>query len=83
MINLPRLNEITNPNKWDCPEWMKVHRELESYSIDKHCFSESKEYAYRKGWEWTQCLYGLHNIGAITPDAPTSLAMDANLSVNG
>lgn len=48
---LSRLNEITNPDKWDNPEWMKVHRALESYSVDKHCFNRSKEYAYRKGWE--------------------------------
>lgn len=64
-MTLHRLNEMTNPNKWDNPEWMKIHRELKSYSVDKHCFSESKEYAYRKGWEWTQCIWGLNNLGAI------------------
>ncbi|CCK79578.1 class I SAM-dependent methyltransferase [Desulfobacula toluolica] len=69
MMDLHRLNEMTNPNKWDNPEWMKIHRELESYSVDKHCFSESKEYAYRKGWEWTQCIWGLHTLGAIDAKA--------------
>ncbi|MBY0574762.1 MAG: class I SAM-dependent methyltransferase [Undibacterium sp.] len=64
-----QLNELTNPNKWDNPEWMAVHRELESYSVDKHCFSETKEYAYRKGWEWTQCLFGLDQLGAIHANA--------------
>jgi SAM-dependent methyltransferase len=66
---MPRLNELTNPEKWDDPEWMEVHKELETYSVDKHCFSETREYAYRKGWEWTQAIYGLHCLKAITPDA--------------
>lgn len=63
------LNEMTNPDKWDNPEWMKFHRELASYSVDTHCFSETKEYAYRKGWEWTQCIWGLDLLGAISPGA--------------
>ena len=67
--NIPQLNELVNPNKWDDKNWMKVHMELESYSIDKHCFSKEKEFAYRKGWEWTQTLFGLHVLGAMTPNA--------------
>lgn len=66
---LPQLNELTNPNKWDDAEWMEIHNELESYSVDKHCFSQNKEYAYRKGWEWTQCLYGLSKLGMLREDA--------------
>jgi len=64
-----RLNELTNPDKWDNPQWMKIHKELESYSVDKHCFSDTREYAYRKGWEWTQCIWGLHTLGAIDENA--------------
>jgi len=64
-----RLNELTNPDKWDNPAWMNIHRELESYAVDKHCFSDTKAYAYRKGWEWTQCLWGLHTLGAIDKKA--------------
>ena len=67
--NIPQLNELVNPNKWDDRNWMKVHMDLESYSIDKHCFSKEKEFAYRKGWEWTQTLFGLHVLGAMTPNA--------------
>lgn len=70
------LNELTNPEKWDDAEWMSLHRELGSYAIDTHCFSETKEFAYRKGWEWTQCLYGLHQLGMIRPEA-TGLGIGA------
>lgn len=66
---LPRLNELTNPDKWTDPEWLRVHLELETYSVDKHCFSRNREMAYRKGWEWTQALYGLELLGAINPGA--------------
>jgi SAM-dependent methyltransferase len=66
---LPRLNELTNPDKWNNPDWLRVHLELETYSIDKHCFSQDTEMAYRKGWEWTQALYGLQLLGSIQPKA--------------
>src|SRR5262249_51339727 len=64
-----QLNELTNPNKWANPEWLAIHLELETYSVDKHCFSRTTEFAYRKGWEWTQALYGFHKFGSIRPDA--------------
>jgi SAM-dependent methyltransferase len=66
---LPRLNELTNPDKWNEREWLRVHLELETYSVDKHCFSKTREMGYRKGWEWTQALYGLELLGAIQPHA--------------
>ena len=65
----PQLNELTNADKWDNADWLQIHLELEPYSVDKHCFSTDKEMAVRKGWEWTQCLYGLHELGMITPTA--------------
>ncbi len=64
-----QLNELTNPNKWTNAEWLAIHLELETYSVDKHCFSTTTEFAYRKGWEWTQALYGFHRLGCIHPDA--------------
>jgi SAM-dependent methyltransferase len=64
-----RLNGLTNPDAWDDPKWLAIHLELETYSIDKHCFNASKEFAYRKGWEFTQTLYGLELLGFISPDA--------------
>jgi len=66
---IPQINELTNPNKWDNKEWLSLHNELKDYSVDKHCFSQNKEFAYRKGWEWTQTLYGLKKLNALTPNA--------------
>lgn len=71
-----QLNELTNPAKWDNPEWLRIHREIETYAVDKHCFSRTKELAYRKGWEWTQAAYGLHQLGAVAPHA-TALGVGA------
>jgi SAM-dependent methyltransferase len=67
--SLPILNELTNPEKWNNPEWLQVHLDLASYSVDKHCFSPNEDLAYRKGWEWTQAIYGLKLLGAIRPEA--------------
>src|SRR5205823_14158633 len=67
--SLPLLNELTNPDKWNNPEWLQIHLDLASYSVDKHCFSSDKDFAYRKGWEWTQATYGLKLLGAIHPQA--------------
>jgi SAM-dependent methyltransferase len=64
-----QLSETTNPLRYTDPEWLATHRALEPYSIDKHCFQHTSGEIYRKGWEWTHCLYGLEKLGAITPDA--------------
>ena len=66
---LSRLCELTNPSKWTNPKWLAIHRELETYSIDKHVFADDPEMGHRKGWEWTQALYGLEREGMIRPDA--------------
>jgi len=63
------INELCNTDKWDNPDWLKTHMELEKYSIDKHCFNEDKEFAYRKGWEWTQFIYGINQLGFIKDNA--------------
>ena len=68
-VSCDGLNGLTNVDKWDDPEWLRIHLELERYSVDKHCFTTDKDLAMRKGWEWTQCLYGLHLLEKITPDA--------------
>jgi hypothetical protein len=67
--SLPLLNELTNPDKWNNPEWLQIHLDLARYSVDKHCFSSDRDFAYRKGWEWTQAIYGLKLLGAIQPQA--------------
>ncbi|HWK65512.1 MAG TPA: class I SAM-dependent methyltransferase [Rhizobiaceae bacterium] len=48
---------------------MNLHRDLESYSVDKHVFQHTEGEIYRKGWEWTHCIYGLKKLGAIHPGA--------------
>jgi SAM-dependent methyltransferase len=60
-----RLNGLTDPTAWENPEWLALHVELSTYSVDPHCFSATKEFAYRKGWELTQALYGAGRLGAI------------------
>lgn len=63
--SFPVLNELTNLDKWSTPEWLNLHEELSTYSVAKHCFSKGRDRAYRKGWEWTQAIYGLTLLGAI------------------
>ncbi len=63
------LSEVINVARYDDPEWMRFHHDLEGYSIDKHVFRHTSGEIYRKGWEWTQCIYGLSRLGAVTPEA--------------
>lgn len=58
-----RLNGLVDPTAWEDPEWLAMHLELGTYSVDPHCFSPTKEFAYRKGWEWTQAIYGARHLG--------------------
>ena len=47
---------------------MSIHKEVEGYSVDKHVFSHTNGgYVYRKGWEWTHCVYGLDKLCALNP----------------
>jgi len=59
------LSEVINIARYEDPEWMNIHHEVETYSIDKHVFRHTGGEIYRKGWEWTHCLYGLSKLGAI------------------
>lgn len=70
------LSEVINPGRYEDPEWMLVHRELEEYSPDKHVFKHTSGEIYRKGWEWTQAAYGLSRLGAINERA-TGLGVGA------
>ena len=46
--------------------WCELYEELGSYSYDAHIFNSTKPpNIYRKGWEWTQTLYGLERLGMI------------------
>jgi SAM-dependent methyltransferase len=62
-VRLP-LSSLTNPSAYDDAEWLRVHNDLETYSFDKHVFLPN---VYRKGWEWTQTIYGLERLGMVQP----------------
>jgi len=49
------LNEITNPDSWDNPDWTKYLDELQ-LQIDKGSM-------HRKFWEFAQTVYGLDILG--------------------
>ena len=63
------LSEIIDPARYEDPLWISFHRDLESYSTDKHVFRHVSGEVVRKGYEWTQCIYGLALLGALKPDA--------------
>jgi SAM-dependent methyltransferase len=74
---MPSLCELCNPARYSEPEWLAIHRAIEAYAVDKHVFLHTNGgHVYRKGWEWTQCAYGLHQFQAITPSA-TAVAVGA------
>jgi SAM-dependent methyltransferase len=55
---------LTLPRAYENEEWRALHNDLLTYSHDRHVFLPN---VYRKGWEWTQTLYGLRQLGAIQP----------------
>jgi SAM-dependent methyltransferase len=62
---LPRdvqLCELSNPAKWDNPEWMALLGSLKCVPLDK-------ESMHRKGYEYAQTLFGLRRLGRLTPEA--------------
>jgi SAM-dependent methyltransferase len=64
------LCEVCNPARYDDPEWIKHHEALEAYSVDKHVFRHTNGgHIYRKGWEWTQCIYALDKLGMLRSGA--------------
>ena len=63
------LSTVIDVAQYENAAWMDIHRELESYATDKHVFRHTGGEVYRKGWEWTQALYGLHSLGAIHDEA--------------
>jgi SAM-dependent methyltransferase len=62
---LPRdvqLSELANPAKWDNPDWIRL---LKSLRVLPH----HKLAMHRKGYEWTQLIFGLTRLGALHDDA--------------
>jgi SAM-dependent methyltransferase len=58
------LNSLTNPAAYEDPEWLALHEDLSTYSVDPHVFMPN---IYRKGWECTQTIYGLTRLGVLDP----------------
>lgn len=54
-----QLCELANPAKWDNPEWLDV---LLSYQV----IADHKEAMHRKGYEFTQLIFGLRRLGKLT-----------------
>jgi SAM-dependent methyltransferase len=53
-----QLCELANPAKWDNPEWMQLLRDLKVVPPEKQSM-------HRKGYEFTQLLYGLTRLGRL------------------
>lgn len=62
------LCELANPARYLSPDWFELHKDLERYAMDKHCFQTFNGAVYRKGWEWTHCLFGLRELGMLKPE---------------
>jgi SAM-dependent methyltransferase len=57
-----QLCELANPAKWDNPEWMAMLEELQLPAAPKMAM-------HRKAYEFTQAIWGLQRLDALTPDA--------------
>ena len=62
------LNGLVNVQAYEDQQWMEFFDDLSTYSYDSHIFQSRKQPdVYRKGWEWTQTIYGLEKLGMIQP----------------
>jgi SAM-dependent methyltransferase len=62
------LNSLTNVDAYADPTWLASFHDLGTYSNDKHIFSSFEPpQVHRKGWEWTQTVWGLEQLGMIQP----------------
>jgi SAM-dependent methyltransferase len=57
-----QLCELANPAKWDNPEWLDLMKSLVVVPHDKLSM-------HRKGYEFTQLLFGLTKLECLRPDA--------------
>jgi hypothetical protein len=66
-LTLP-LNSFTNVAAYADDRWRQLFQELGTYSRENHIFGNpDPPNVYRKGWEWTQTIYGLERLGMIKP----------------
>jgi SAM-dependent methyltransferase len=63
------LNGLTNVAAYGDPDWYRLYEELGTYSYEAHIFdNKTPPNVYRKGWEWTQTVYGLERLGMVKPN---------------
>ncbi len=55
------LNRLCRPDAWEDPAWLMVNRSLGMPQGDGRF--------HRKAFEWTQCVLGLEQLGALHPNA--------------
>jgi len=66
-IALP-FSSLTNVDAYQDPHWMELFHDLGTYSRDVHIFSNgTPPNIHRKGWEWTQTVWGLERLGMLQP----------------
>lgn len=67
------LSEVVNVARWTEPDWLRFHHDLATYTaVDGHCFHNPNKplnELVRKGWEWTQCIYGFNELAVLRSDA--------------
>lgn len=64
------LSSLTNVAAYADPHWMALFDDLGTYSHDKHIFESGRPpEVHRKGWEWTQTIWGLERLGMLQPTA--------------
>jgi SAM-dependent methyltransferase len=62
----PSLSSLTNIAAYENAGWMDLFRDLGTYSYDDHIFgSDQPPVVHRKGWEWTQTIWGLNRLGML------------------
>jgi SAM-dependent methyltransferase len=63
------LSGLVNVTAYEDERWLSLFDELGSYSYDRHIFNARQQpEVYRKGWEWTQTIYGLEQLDMVRPD---------------
>lgn len=62
------LSSLCNVESYNDAHWMELFRDLATYSYDTHIFgADADPNIYRKGWEWTQTIWGLEKLGMVQP----------------
>jgi SAM-dependent methyltransferase len=57
------LSGLTNIAAYSDPHWMELFADLGTYSYDHHIFASGHPpEVHRKGWEWTQTIWGLERL---------------------